>query len=495
MIQPLRNSVAFVFLLLSLCGSTSLLAQSKSAKRGVAYGNHQPADLAVLSKGVSWWYNWYHQPEQAVASVYSNYSLDYVPMAWNGSFNKEAMRAFLSTHPDVKYLLGWNEPNFTTQANMTPSEAAAQWHHLEELADEFNLKLVSPAVNYCDQCVSEDGMTYTDPVKYLDAFFEACEGCRVDYIAIHSYMGNASALQWFVGLFKKYNKPIWLTEFANWENNPTLQDQKSFMVGAVDYLENDEDVFRYAWFTGRHSGAPFIGLLNTSQSGVLTELGEIYVNMPLHSDDNYVSLPAKIEAEQYNKMNGILLELTSDETGFANVGYIDAGDWLEYGIDAPETKIYNFSLRVAANQNGILKILVDEELKLTIPITSTGGWQQWITIKEELELTQGKHKVKLDFASGGYNLNWFSITVETVLDQEEPLADLKLYPNPTNNRISIETSSTIDEVKLLNMAGQNIPITLSENRESIPLPNLPSGIYLLTLRSGAKITIQKIVIE
>lgn len=495
-LNPLRNTAAGLFLILCVYSTPSLLlAQSKSAKRGVAYGNHLPADLAVLSTGVSWWYNWYHQPEQAVASVYANYSLDYVPMAWNGSFNKEAMRTFLSTHPDVKYLLGWNEPNFTTQANMTPTEAAAQWHHLEELADEFNLKLVSPAVNYCDQCVSENGITYTDPVKYLDAFFGACEGCRVDYIAIHSYMGNAGALEWFVGLFKKYDKPIWLTEFANWENNPSLQDQKNFMVGAVDYLENDEDVFRYAWFTGRHAGAPYIGLLNTTQSGVLTELGEIYVNMPLHNEDNYVLLPGTIEAEQYNKMNGILLELTSDESGFANVGYIDAGDWLKYGIDVPENKIYNLSLRVAVNQNGVLKILIDDELKLTIQLTSTGGWQKWTTIKEEMELTQGKHIIKLDFSSGGYNLNWLSMTDETVLDYEEPLVDLKLYPNPTKNKISIETSSAIDQVSLMNLAGQHIPVTISENQDNIILENLSPGVYLLTLRSGVKITTQKIVIE
>lgn len=470
-----------------------LVAQQKSEKRGVAYGHHEPSDLAVLSPGVLWWYNWYHQPEAAVVSVYSNYNLDYVPMAWNGSFNKEAMRTFLSTHPNVKYLLGWNEPNFTTQANMTPKQAAAEWHHLEELAEEFNLKLVSPAVNYCDQCVSEDGTTYTDPVKYLDAFFEACTDCQVDYIAIHSYMGNVSALQWFVGLFKKYDKPIWLTEFANWENNPTLQDQKSFMIGAVDYLENDPDVYRYAWFTGRHTGAPYIGLLSTTQLGTLTELGSIYVNMPLHDENNFIMLPATIQAENYNKMNGILLEQTTDVNGFANVGYMDAGDWLEYGVESAEGKLYPLSLRVAGTSTGTLQIKIDNAPYKTISIPPTGGWQTWTTLKDEIQIPAGKHSIQLYVINAGFNINWFSLIDEPILDTEENLKCLKIYPNPTNSQLKVETSHVIQSLNLTDVVGTrriSLPVTTNN---TIDLSHLPSGVYLLSIKTNSGSITKKLV--
>lgn len=253
--------------------------QTRSPKRGLGYGENSPQDLLALSKGVAWYYNWYHQPEASVINVYQNYNIDYVPMAWNGAFNKQAMHDFLSTHPGVKYILGFNEPNFVDQAKLTPSQAAALWPDIEALADEFDLEIVSPAVNYCGNCVSENGTVYTDPVKYLDDFFAACKDCRVDHIAIHCYMANVSALQWYVGQFKKYGKPIWLTEFAAWEGQPTLDEQKRFMIDAVGYLETDPDVFRYAWFTGRFDNkSPFIGLLQ--QPGVLTQLGDIYVNLP-----------------------------------------------------------------------------------------------------------------------------------------------------------------------------------------------------------------------
>jgi len=467
-------------------------AQTKSPKRGLAYGNHSEQDLSALSKSVSWWYNWYHQPEATAMNVYQNYGLDYVPMAWNGSFNKEAMRTFLSTHPNVKYILGWNEPNFVSQANMTPAQAAALWPDIEDLADEFNLEIVSPAVNYCDVCVDVDGVPYSsDPVKYLDDFFAACAGCRVDHIAIHCYMGNVSALEWYVGLFKKYDKPIWLTEFANWENNPTLQDQKNFLVGAVDYLENDEDVFRYAWFTGRHTGAPYIGLLGTS--GKLTELGQIYVNMPLHDPDHYEMLPAKIEAENYNSMSGILLELTTDVSGFANVGYIDANDWLEYGIDVPEDGDYQLAIRTAGTQNTSIRISLDGGAGKNISIPSTGGWQTWTTVNDVLSLTAGQHTLRILANAGGFNLNWFELKKEVILANDPAeTATITVYPNPTEDHLYIKSTAQLNSVEVVDLVGRS---KLQQgNATTISLASLAAGNYYVKITTASgKSVVKKIL--
>lgn len=483
-----------LFFLIACCTiAVPAWPQTKSTKRGVAYGQNSLQDLQTLSTGVSWWYNWFHQPEAAVINSYTAYGFDYVPMAWNGAFNKEAMRTYLQSHPEIKYILGWNEPNFTSQANMTPSQAAAQWHHLEELADEFDLKIVSPAVNFCDVCVTENGTTYTDPVEYLDDFFAACADCQVDYIAIHSYMGNVSALQWYVGLFKKYGKPIWLTEFANWENNPTLDDQKNYLVGAVDYLENDPDVFRYAWFTGRHSGAPYIGLLENGMPGTLTDLGDIYVNMPLHDPEFYQPVPARVEAENYNKMSGILLELTSDVSGFANVGYIDANDWMEYGIDVTEAGTYNLSVRAASTQAAALQIAVNGSFLRAYSIANTNGWQNWQTFTMPVTLAEGKQTVRITASTAGFNLNWFEIAKE-VISANDPSVEkeaLQIYPNPTTDEINIESPAKFKSVTLFNVLGE--PLYTGSERV-IPIAHLPAGTYILRLTSlQGKSSIRKII--
>lgn len=252
---------------------------AKSAKRGIAYGYHSAADLRALSQGISWWYNWSPAPEEEVAGVYRALDVEFVPMAWGGTPNANQLASEI---PDgARHLLGFNEPNFVNQANKTPAQAAALWPKLEDAAGRRNLQLGAPALNYCRNCVADEGVTYSDPLVYLNAFFAACENCRVDYIPVHWYSCDIDALKWYIGRFKKFNKPIWLTEFAC-GNAPreytTLELQKNYMRAAVDYLENEPAVARYAWFSGRNTSIPFDHLLGAD--GELTELGKFYVELP-----------------------------------------------------------------------------------------------------------------------------------------------------------------------------------------------------------------------
>ncbi|WP_218779720.1 glycosyl hydrolase [Hymenobacter crusticola] len=267
------------------CWPQQATAQTKSPKRGIAYGYHSAADMQVLAPGISWWYNWYSKPEAGAASVYAGLGIDYVPMQWGRDLDGSpftADRLAANIPAGAKYLLGFNEPNFRSQANLTPTQAAALWPTLQEVARRKNLKLVSPAVNYCGDCVSENGTTYYSPTQYLDAFFAACPSCQVDYIAVHTYVCEEQWLRDKIGELKKYGKPIWLTEFSCGDmphDQITLDVQKRYLTAAVNYLENEPAVFRYAWFSGRNSEIPNINLLGAN-SGQLTELGQLYVSLP-----------------------------------------------------------------------------------------------------------------------------------------------------------------------------------------------------------------------
>lgn len=258
------------------------LAGSRSAKRGIAYGGHSGADLAALSRGLDWWYNWSPSPEAGAASVYGSLGVEFVPMVWGGTPDADEVSAAIPA--GASYLLGFNEPNFISQSNKTPTEAAALWPVLEEVAAARNLEIGAPALNYCGDCVSENGTTYSDPVVYLDAFLAACTDCRIDFIPVHWYACNVDALKWYIERFKKYNKPIWVTEFACGDDpheQITLAVQKNYMQAAVAYLESEPAVARYAWFSGRNNEIPYINLLGAN--GQLTELGELYMSLPYTS--------------------------------------------------------------------------------------------------------------------------------------------------------------------------------------------------------------------
>jgi len=258
------------------------VAQDKSAKRGIAYGYHSPEDMDAIKEGISWWYNWTSEPDQSLGGAYPIEGVVYVPMVWGGSFNVNEVVANIPD--DAEYLLGFNEPNFTDQANLTPAQAAALWPQIEEIAGIKNLKIVAPALNYCGNCVDIPGTDNdSDPVEWLDAFFAECPGCQVDYIAIHWY---DYGLGGYINRFKKYNKPIWVTELALWHHqNHTVAEQKKYMAQAVQLMEKDDTVFRYAWFTGR-SGGPNINLFE-SEAGELSPLGKYYLSLPASGDENF----------------------------------------------------------------------------------------------------------------------------------------------------------------------------------------------------------------
>jgi len=251
-------------------------AGALSRKRGIAYGDNTKADLAALSAGIGWWYNWSASPDATLGTTdYAALGVEFVPMIWGGSFNTTTLATQVPA--GAKYLLTFNEPNFGAQSNLTPAQAAALWPQIEAFATAHDLKIVSPALNYCGGSCNE-----TSPFTWLDDFFAACTGCQVDYVAAHWYACSQSALTGYLGEYEtKYKKPIWLTEFSCLDGSQAATDanEAQYMTEALAVLEADPRIFRYSWFTGRSTGSPAISVLG-ADAGTLTALGQSYVTLP-----------------------------------------------------------------------------------------------------------------------------------------------------------------------------------------------------------------------
>jgi hypothetical protein len=255
----------------------------KSAKRGIAYDLASAADLAALSAGVSWWYNWSPRPHANLPADYrQRYGMDFYPMLWNGNFDAAAVTAWLQADPSVRYLLLMNEPNLRDQANLTPVQAADIWPRYEAVAAATGVQLVGPAITWGTL------PSFEDPIVWMDAFLAAYAGAnggrapRIDYLAFHWYdYGLAGQLD----RLAKYGKPFWVTEFANWHAQAdgaqidTLAKQKQQMSEMVAVCEQRADVFRYAWFTGRWTNDVHHTSLLGGE-GRLSELGEHYLAQP-----------------------------------------------------------------------------------------------------------------------------------------------------------------------------------------------------------------------
>ena len=244
-------------------GAGGAAGTSGACKRGIATNT---APGAAFFPSVGWWYDW--SPRVAGAGS----ALEFDPMIW-GSMDLNATLPALT-----RYLLGFNEPNFHAQSNLTAQQAAADWPMLEAKATAASAALVSPAVNFCGPATSCNG---TSPYQYLRDFFAACAGCRVDHIAVHWYNCDLPSLVDYLEPggslegFEQFGKPIWLTEFSC-DGTKTAADQEAFMRAAIPYLESNPHVFRYSWF----SADPIPNARLVNSDGSPTALGQVYVSLP-----------------------------------------------------------------------------------------------------------------------------------------------------------------------------------------------------------------------
>ena len=253
--------------LVALCVSAPLVA-SLSPKRGIARANLREHQLHALKYGVSWGYNWELDPHFYWGSA----GMDFSPMVHNAGFNRGA------GGQQFRALLGFNEPDIHSQAHMNPWHAAAIWPEVEQVARNYGVQtLVSPAM-----CGDIGKGT-----SWMQQFLDACKGCRIDAIAIHSYWCSLDGVRNLVQQYKRFGKKIWLTEFACAAPgvDVSMQGQIKFMKDVVPYLEQEDMVEKYAWFSyftnewshGITNPNPDAGLVDWN--GALSELGRVYVSL------------------------------------------------------------------------------------------------------------------------------------------------------------------------------------------------------------------------
>ena len=120
-------------------------------------------------------------------------------------------------------------------------------------------------------------------------------------------------------------------------------------------------------------------------------------------------VPARIQAENFCSQSGIQTEPTYDAGGGENVGYVQAGDYMDYQIQVPSTGSYQVNYRIAANgaSGGAIQLQLNGNNIGNISLPGTGGWQTYTTVSNEVSLTQGPHTLRVFAQQAGWNLNWF----------------------------------------------------------------------------------------
>lgn len=242
------------------------------ARKGVGLAVGKKYGIQQLDAlDVNWFYTW------GASYPAARPTQDFVPMIWG----KESVRQ--NAVAEVQYeleltraaeLLGFNEPDHPEQADMKVSSAIKYWPELEA----SGLRLGSPAPV---QALGDWLKEFMDEASSKDL--------RVDFITMHSYPSpdSESFLNSVQELYDRYEKPIWITEYAvaDWEaseKSPTRYTEKeimAFMSETAAGLRQMQFVERFAWKT-RAEGDPIMGASALfRKDGSLSPTGELYKSL------------------------------------------------------------------------------------------------------------------------------------------------------------------------------------------------------------------------
>lgn len=483
-----------------------VLAQTKSAKRGIGWDEKMQtissAPIEKLAPGVSWLYNWGQKPNGDVSGLGPGRDIEYVPMCWNAGYNETELRQWLTDNPGVKYLLGFNEPNFSAQANMTPAQAAEAWAKLEQIANDFDLRLVAPALNFTGEKVG--GRTWS-PYEWLDEFLRIYPEAKFDCLALHCYMNWFSASTWFAteyfykDLYDEQNEAygrypnivkylddykaanghfprMMLTEFCSWENDGTVTGtdfQIDQMTQKVQKLEQSDLVEGYAWFmaTGSASAYPYYSLFESnSPSSALSTLGTVYVNMSSFDTDKFYTTGELIQAKDYTDAstdNQQVRLRPNTESGSELPLQVEmqSGSWAQYQLSVPAAGDYTVTMHICSGTASNVFFYVDGKKQTSNTLASTGG--AWSDVSFSTRIPSGEHSVMI------YNAG------------TEPFLINRFRLDASSTGVSAPTADTAscahDGVEVYGLDGKRIA-----NAKSLSELNLERGIYIVLTSEGKR---------
>ncbi|GES63516.1 alkali-sensitive linkage protein 1 [Aspergillus terreus] len=237
--------------------------RSASSKRGAAYNLASTVNSLTGNTPVTWGYSWNMWSNGALPS-----NVEFVPMLWGskmfGGWFSAIQTALAS---GSTYILGFNEPDVSSQAAMAPTDAA---NYYRQYITPFSgsAKLVTPAVT--------NGGGSAEGLNWMRTFMDSCSDCGMSALAVHWYGSSAEEFQTFVtqamDFAKEYSlESVWVTEFAlssDIANGASSQASADFLNQVLPWLDSQDMVSRYAYYM---CADPFL----ISGSG-LTETGMAY---------------------------------------------------------------------------------------------------------------------------------------------------------------------------------------------------------------------------
>ncbi|MBC7486888.1 MAG: PQQ-dependent sugar dehydrogenase [Cytophagaceae bacterium] len=203
----------------------------------------------------------------------------------------------------------------------------------------------------------------------------------------------------------------------------------------------------------------------------------------------YHDLSAGNSGNKYRPTDNVDIEDCSE--GTFNIGWTNAGEWLQYTASVTQAGTYTLALRAAAQADGKALHVEINGVNITgaIAVPNSGGYQNWQTITiGNIALTTGTKVIRLVFDANDINLNYFSFTATgstnalPVVSLTSPLSgDVFNAPAAVTLSATATDDGTISKVEFYNGA-----VKLGEDLTtpySYSWTNVTAGSYAITAKA------------
>jgi hypothetical protein len=105
------------------------------------------------------------------------------------------------------------------------------------------------------------------------------------------------------------------------------------------------------------------------------------------------------------------VDIEASSEGGYDVGWIAAGEWLNYGVTVATAGSYTAQIRVASPGGGTLHIGFNANSNVwkAVTVPATGGWQAWTTVSVPVTLGTGGQLMTLLFDTNGFNVSYVKV--------------------------------------------------------------------------------------
>lgn len=235
------------------------------SKRGLAYND--PSLCSSFGGGkYGFAYNWGSSQYGGTLPE----GLQYIPMMRSPSqmtADKFLSDVAAAVKSGSKAVMGFNEPDHSAQANLTPEQACSDWtSYMEPLVSAHpELTIIGPSVTNGAAPMGLD---------WLSRFQKACPSATWHAANIHFYdQYDDKVVDRFIShceeAAKTFNKPLWVTEFGLNSGTATEDQAADFLTKVMKYMDGSDNIKGYAYFmvgTGENQLITANGLSKVGQA-------------------------------------------------------------------------------------------------------------------------------------------------------------------------------------------------------------------------------------